>query len=53
MRESLAAALDELLTGPALRGRFGEAGRAAYERGFRLERTIEETVRVYRAIMDA
>jgi glycosyltransferase involved in cell wall biosynthesis len=51
--ESLATSLDEMITGTALRGRFGEAARAAYERRFRLERTIEETVRVYRAIMDA
>lgn len=51
--KSLAASLDELLTDPALRGRFGAAGRSAYERGFRLERTVEETLAVYRAIMDA
>jgi glycosyltransferase involved in cell wall biosynthesis len=49
----LAASLDELLTDSEMRGRFGAAGRLAYERGFRLERTIEETLAVYRAIMDA
>jgi glycosyltransferase involved in cell wall biosynthesis len=51
--QSLAGALDEMLTGAALRDRFGAAGRFAYERGFRLERTIEGTLAVYRAIMDA
>ena len=51
--QSLAASLDELVTSPGLREQFGAAGRFAYERGFRLERTIDETVAVYRGIMDA
>jgi glycosyltransferase involved in cell wall biosynthesis len=50
---SLAAAMDTLLTDPALRDRLGAAGRLAYERAFRLERTIDQTLAVYRAIMDA
>ena len=50
---ALAAAIDTLLTDSALRDRLGAAGRHAYELGFRLERTIDETMAVYRAIMDA
>jgi glycosyltransferase involved in cell wall biosynthesis len=50
---ALAAALDSLLADAALRLRLGRAGRRAYERRFTLEHTIERTLRVYRAIMDA
>ena len=50
---ALAAAIDSLLTGPALRARLGAAGRRVYERSFRLELTIARTLDVYRAIMDA
>ncbi len=50
---ALAAAIDSTLTNAALRARLGAAGRLAYEHRFRLERTIEKTLEVYRAIMDA
>jgi len=49
---ALAMSLDTLLTDSSLRARFGAAGRASYERKFRLQRTIEDTLAVYRAIMD-
>ena len=49
---ALAMSVDELLTDARLRARFGAAGRMAYEHGFRVERTIEATLDVYRAIMD-
>ncbi|MBS1857966.1 MAG: glycosyltransferase family 4 protein [Acidobacteria bacterium] len=50
---SLASALDALLGDAELRARLGQAGRRAYEQRFTLERTIERTLGVYRAIMDA
>jgi glycosyltransferase involved in cell wall biosynthesis len=51
--QALAAAIDTLVIDAALRDRFGAAGRRAYEHSFRLERTIEQTEAVYRAIINA
>jgi glycosyltransferase involved in cell wall biosynthesis len=51
--QALAAALDSLLTDAHLRARMGLAARHAFERQFRLEQTVENTLAVYRAIMDA
>ncbi|MDE3168441.1 MAG: glycosyltransferase family 4 protein [Acidobacteriota bacterium] len=50
---ALTAALDSLIADAALRARLGQAGRRAYEEHFTLERTVERTLDVYRAIMDA
>jgi glycosyltransferase involved in cell wall biosynthesis len=50
---ALAAAIDSLLSNAGRRRQFGDAGRRAYEQEFRLERTVEETLRVYRVIMDS
>jgi glycosyltransferase involved in cell wall biosynthesis len=50
---ALAASVDSMLRDAGLRERMGAAGRAAYERRFRVERTIEETLAVYRVIMGA
>jgi len=49
---ALAAAIDALITDGARRRQLGEAGRRAFEQRFRLERTVEETLAVYRVIMD-
>jgi glycosyltransferase involved in cell wall biosynthesis len=51
--QSLAAAIDRLLTAPTVRARLGENGREVFERRFRLEHTVEKTLGVYRAIIDA
>jgi glycosyltransferase involved in cell wall biosynthesis len=51
--QELAAAIDRLLTAPTLRSRLGGNGRAAFETRFRLEHTVEETLAVYRVIMEA
>ena len=43
--------LEQLLTDPALRARFGANGRSRYERLFTFSRTFEETVTVYREVL--
>jgi glycosyltransferase involved in cell wall biosynthesis len=51
--QALAAAIDRLLIAPSVRARLGENGREVFEQRFRLEQTVEKTLDVYRAIMDA
>jgi glycosyltransferase involved in cell wall biosynthesis len=47
----LAAALDELLADPALRGRMGEAAEARIRSRFTPERTVSETLAVYKDLL--
>jgi glycosyltransferase involved in cell wall biosynthesis len=48
---ALAAAIDRLLGAPTVRSRLGANGRTAFEERFRLEHTVEKTLRIYRAII--
>jgi glycosyltransferase involved in cell wall biosynthesis len=48
---ALATAIGELLLVPELRRQFGDRARQTYEDRFRLEKTVEKTLAVYRAIM--
>jgi glycosyltransferase involved in cell wall biosynthesis len=50
--DELVAALDELLSDPALRRRMGEAGREKMYREFSLERMVEGNLQVYRELID-
>jgi glycosyltransferase involved in cell wall biosynthesis len=50
---ALATAIGELLLVPELRTQFGERARQTYEDRFRLDRAVEKTLAVYRAIMSA
>lgn len=50
--QALADALKPLAADPLLRERMGKAGRARYERMFRLERFVSETERIYAGAID-
>jgi glycosyltransferase involved in cell wall biosynthesis len=49
---ALAAAMRELAIDPARRARFGAAGRLRVRERFGLERMIDETIAVYREVLD-
>ena len=50
--ESLRSRIERLLLDPELRQRMGAAGRHGYEQDFTLARTVEETVAVYREVLE-
>jgi glycosyltransferase involved in cell wall biosynthesis len=48
----LRSRIERLLLDPGLRQRLGAAGRTRYERDFTLARTVEETLAVYRGVLE-
>ncbi len=50
-RETWRHRLEQLLTDPALRARLGTSGRVRYEQRFTFERTLEQTLAVYRQVL--
>ncbi|HVR28433.1 MAG TPA: glycosyltransferase [Thermoanaerobaculia bacterium] len=49
---SLAAAIGRLLERPDLAASFGAAGRRRYERGFTVDRMVQQTIRLYRRLLE-
>jgi len=50
--EGLRSRIEQLLLDPALRQRMGAAGRHRYEQDFTLARTVDETLAVYRDVLE-
>jgi glycosyltransferase involved in cell wall biosynthesis len=50
--EGLRSRIEQLLLDPGLRQRLGANGRNRYERDFTLARTVEETLAVYRGVLE-